>query len=81
MRTAPSFSLTVNKVAMGDMISTGFNLDGASIAAGTHNTSQVSVWTFTASSFSSTMTDYRPLLLESISGGSFNGEVQISAEL
>lgn len=81
MRAAPSFSLTVNKVAMGDMISTGFNLTGASISAGTHNTSQVSVWTFTASSFSSTMTDYRPLLLESISGGSFNGEVQISAEL
>tara|TARA_B100000212_G_scaffold340751_1_gene322150 strand:- start:255 stop:1370 length:1116 start_codon:yes stop_codon:yes gene_type:complete len=81
MRAAPSFSLTVNKVAMGDMITTGFNLDGASIAAGTHNTSQVSVWSFTASSFSSTMTNYRPLLLESISGGSFNGEVQISAEL
>ena len=81
MRAAPSFSLTVNKVSMGDMIAVGFNLDGASIAAGTHNTSQVSVFSFTASSFSSTMTNYRPLLLESVLGGSFNGEVQISAEL
>ena len=78
MRVAPSYSLTVNKVSMGDMIATGFDLTGATISANTHNTSSVCVWVFAASSFSNTMTNFRPLLLES--GGSFNGEVQMSAE-
>jgi len=79
MRVAPSYSLTVNKVAMGDMLTQGFDLTGATISANNHNTSSVCVWYFTASSFSATMTNFRPLLLES--GGSFNGEVQMSAEL
>ena len=79
MRAAPSYSLTVNKVSMGDMITQGFDLTGAVINAGTHNTGKAMSFNFTASSFSATMTNYRPLLLES--GGSFNGEVQMSAEL
>ena len=79
MRVAPSYSLTVNKVSMGDMIAQGFDLTTAVINAGAHNTSEAMSFNFTASSFSATMTSYRPLLLES--GGSFNGEVQISAEL
>ena len=79
MRVAPSYSLTVNKVSMGDMIAQGFDLTTAVINAGTHNTAKAMSFNFTAGSFSATMTNYRPLLLES--GGSFNGEIQISAEL
>ena len=79
MRVAPSYSLSVNKVTMGDMIAQGFDLTGATISANTHNSSSACVWFFAASSFSATMTNYRPLLYES--SGSFNGEVQMSAEL
>ena len=79
MRVAPSYSLSVNKVTMGDMLFQGFNLTGATIAANTHNSSSACVWVFAASSFSATMTNYRPLLYES--SATFNGEVQMSAEL